>query len=488
MPEYEIGPGRPITTTLVPTPAALPLARVGFRLAPEPDATMNTITIAPLPKTVGPPIQKATTAGNYFVSNYPPFAFWRAEDVAEFNSALDRPPVADVPLGLYIHIPFCRKRCHFCYFRVYTDKNADDIRGYIDSVLRELRSYASRAFIGGRTPRFIYFGGGTPSYLSPDQIRLLTDGMKAILPWDEATEITFEGEPGTLTDHKLRAIRETGVTRLSLGIEHFDDHILEINGRAHRSKEVLRAYAYAREIGFPQVNIDLIAGMVEETEDKWRDTVARAVELRPDSVTIYQMEVPYNTGIYHQMKAEGKLVAPVADWETKRRWVDYAFREFERIGYVVTSTTTVVRDPAQVRFEYRQGLFSGADLLSVGVASFGHLGGIHYQNHHDFQPYVEAVQAGVLPVYRAYPVPADERFLREFMLQLKLGSVKPSEFVRKFGMDPRVQFSIPLATLRAWGFLVEGEDQIGMTREGLLQVDRLLHEFFKPEHRTGRYA
>ena len=101
---------------------------------------------------------------------------------------------------------------------------------------------------------------------------------------------------------------------------------------------------------------------------------------------------------------------------------------------------------------------------------------------------MEAVQAGVLPVYRAYPVPADERFLREFMLQLKLGSVKPSEFVRKFGMDPRVQFSSPLATLRAWGFLVEGDDQIGMTREGLLQVDRLLHEFFKPEHRTGRYA
>ncbi len=449
---------------------------------------MSSITIAPPPKTAGPPIQKETTAGNYFVANYPPFAFWKQEHVPDFLGALDRPPATGTPLGLYTHIPFCRKRCHFCYFRVYTDKNAEDIRGYIDALLKELTVYAARPVIGGRRPKFIYFGGGTPSYLSPDQLKFLTDGMKALLPWDEAEEVTFEGEPGTLTDHKLRAIRELGVTRLSLGIEHFDDHILEINGRAHRSKEIARAYAYAREIGFPQINIDLIAGMVEETEDKWRETVAQAVALQPDSVTIYQMEVPYNTGIYRQMKAEGKLVAPVADWETKRRWVNYAFGEFEKAGYAVTSTTTVVKDPAKVKFQYRQGLFSGADLLSIGVASFGHLQGVHYQNHHDFQPYLDAVNAGQLPLHRAYVVPDDERYLREFMLQLKLGSVSAAAFTEKFGADPRGRFAAPLAWIREQGFLVEDGDRIGLTRDGLLQVDRLLQEFFKPEHRTGRYA
>ncbi len=449
---------------------------------------MSSITIAPPPKTAGPPIQKETTAGNYFVANYPPFAFWKQEAVPEFAAALGMTPRPGVPLGLYTHIPFCRKRCHFCYFRVYTDKNADDIKGYIDALLKELAAYAAKPFIGGRKPRFIYFGGGTPSYLSPDQLRFLTDGMKALLPWDEAEEVTFEGEPGTLTDHKLRAIRDLGVTRLSLGIEHFDDHILEVNGRAHRSKEVLRAYNYAREIGFPQINIDLIAGMVEETEEKWKEAVAKAVELRPDSVTIYQMEVPYNTGIYQQMKAEGKLVAPVADWATKRRWVDYAFGEFEKVGYTVTSTTTVVKDPAKVKFVYRQGLFTGADILSIGVASFGHINGVHYQNHHDFQPYVDAVEAGRLPTHRAYTVPDDERYLREFILQLKLGSVSAEAFTKKFGRDPREQFAAPLETLKGQGFLTEDGDRIGLTRDALLQVDRLLHEFFKPEHKTGRYA
>jgi oxygen-independent coproporphyrinogen-3 oxidase len=358
----------------------------------------------------------------------------------------------------------------------------------LEALLKELAVYAAQPAVAGRKPEFIYFGGGTPSYLSPDQLKYLTDGMKRLLPWDEAEEVTFEAEPGTLTDHKLQAIRDLGVTRLSLGIEHFDDHVLEVNGRAHRSKEIQRAYAFARQIGFPQINIDLIAGMVEETESKWRETVAQAVALRPDSVTIYQMEVPYNTGIYQQMKAEGKLVAPVADWETKRAWVDYAYQEFEKIGYTVTSATTVVRDPAQVKFAYRQGLFSGADILSVGVASFGHLNGVHYQNNHDFAPYLATMNAGQLPVHRALTPSADERLIREFILLLKLGRVQFRYFTEKFGVDPRQRFAPQLQQLKAWGFLTEQDGTLSLNRAALLQVDRLLHAFFLPEHNTGRYA
>src|SRR6266487_3266548 len=233
---------------------------------------MTKMTLAEAPLKL-PPLEKQTTVCNYFVSNYPPFSFWKPGLVGEVLAAMQRPPRRDTPLGIYVHIPFCRKRCHFCYFKVYTDKDSAAIRGYLDAVLRELATYATKPFIGGRKPSFVYFGGGTPSYLSENQLRHLTGEMKRLLPWDVVDEVTFECEPGTLTDHKLKAIRELGVTRLSLGVENFDDHILEINGRAHHSKEIARAYAYAREVGFPQVNIDLIAGMVEETEENWRECV-----------------------------------------------------------------------------------------------------------------------------------------------------------------------------------------------------------------------
>jgi len=451
---------------------------------------MSTLVNPPPPTSASaaPPIEKQTTAGNYFVSNYPPFSFWKPENLPDFHAALQRPPAPGHPLGVYLHIPFCRKRCHFCYFKVYTDKDAAAIRNYIDATLKELALYASQPFVGGRHPGFVYFGGGTPSYLSVDQLRHLTDGMKALLPWDQAEEVTFECEPGTLTDHKLRAIREMGVTRLSLGVENFSDHILEINGRAHLSKEIDRSYRFAREIGFPQINIDLIAGMVEETEENWRENISKTIALAPDSVTIYQMEIPYNTTIYRQMKAEGRLTAPVADWDVKRHWVDFAFAQLEQAGYTVASAYTAVKDKPKTRFIYRDRLWAGADLLSLGVASFGHIAGTHYQNFHEFEPYVARVQAGQFPVYRALTPTAEEKLIREFVLQLKLGRSSISYFNRKFATDALQRFAAPIRTLQDWGFLtIEGDDLV-LNREGLLQVDRLLHEFFLPEHKNARYA
>ena len=440
----------------------------------------------PGPATI--PVEKQTTVGNYFVSNYPPFSFWKPERTAEVTAALERAPAPGTPLGVYLHIPFCRKRCHFCYFRVYTDKDSSAIKAYLDLAVRELELYGRKPFIGGRKPQFVYFGGGTPSYLSEAQLLDLTRRMKAVLPWDAAEEVTFECEPGTLSDHKLKTIRDVGVTRLSLGVENFSDHILDINGRAHRSREIHRAYHFARELDFPQINIDLIAGMVEETEDNWKDCVARTLELSPDSVTIYQMEVPYNTKIYQEMKTAGRLVAPVADWETKRRWVQYAFAELEKGGYTVASGYTAVKNPARTHFVYRDSLWQGADLIGLGVASFSHIGGTHFQNEHDFEPYLAALSDGNLPVYRALTPTSEERLIRELVLQFKLGRISRSYFLNKFGVDVLSRFEGPLALLQSSGALVIEGDCLRLTREGLLQVDRLVHEFFLPEHRTARYA
>ena len=210
---------------------------------------MQVVTIGN--RTDVPPKAEETREGNYFVSNYPPFSFWRPERVQEAIDALNRPPAPDTPLGLYVHIPFCRKRCHFCYFKVYTDKDSSEIEAYLDAVRKELALYAALPVIGGRKPKFIYFGGGTPSYLSTKQLGGLVDEMKRLMPWDEVEEVTFECEPGTLTEGKLEVLRAMGVSRLSLGIENFDDELLKANGRAHVSKEIDRAYTFARSVGFP---------------------------------------------------------------------------------------------------------------------------------------------------------------------------------------------------------------------------------------------
>ena len=430
-----------------------------------------------------------TKAGNYFVANYPPFSFWNEGEKPFLLDALDRAPRTDSPLGLYLHIPFCRKRCHFCYFRVYTGVKAQEIRDYLDAALEEMDRYMGRAFIGDRKLAYIYFGGGTPSFLSTSQLEFLAGEMQKRLPWDDAEEITFECEPGTLTEKKLECIRRLGVTRLSLGVENFNPHILEVNGRAHRGEEIYRAYETAKALGFPQINIDLIAGMMDETEENWEACIDETISLSPDSVTIYQMEIPYNTTIYRQMKEAGRVVAPVADWETKRRWVSSAFARLQQAGYRIGSAYTAVKADREISFVYRDALWRGSDLLSLGVASFGHINGVHYQNDHDMDGYLERLGRDELPVYRALRPSEEELLVREFILQFKLGEVHPPYYQKKFGVDVREVFSEPLAQLREWGVLDEDTGEtIRLTQSGLLEVDRLLHEFFLPQHRDVRYA
>jgi oxygen-independent coproporphyrinogen-3 oxidase len=434
-----------------------------------------------------PKKSEATTTGNYFVANYPPFSCWKREDAGLAVARLAEQPAANTPFGLYVHIPFCRKRCDFCYFRVYTDKDSRAVKRYINAVIEEVRMHAENAAVKGRKPEFVYFGGGTPSYLSVDQLTMLFDGIHQHLPWDAAREVTFECEPGTLQEKKIRALKDLGVTRLSLGVENFNPDILERNNRAHRAKEIDKAYTIAREVGFRQVNIDLIAGMVGETDANWQKCIERTIEMAPDSVTIYQMEIPYNTTVAGRMKESGENNAPVADWETKRRWVDEAFSALEQHGFHVGSAYTAARGD-DAKFLYRDGLWHGADLLGVGVASFSHIGGVHFQNVHDFDPYLEVVESGQLPIHRAMQVDADQRLIREFILQLKLGSVDTTYFTNKFGVDPLERFAEPLAKHKKDGYLTIEGSRVIIARHGLLQVDRLLHDFFAQEHRAVRYA
>jgi oxygen-independent coproporphyrinogen III oxidase len=430
--------------------------------------------------------------GSYFVANYPPFSVWTADAVAtDAAAALASSPVPGNPLGLYLHIPFCRKRCHFCYFRVYTDKNAREIEDYLSLLVREWELYSDARALADRPLAFVYFGGGTPSFLSTKQLEDLVRRLSAVRPWTMAEEITFECEPGTLTEPKIAAIRELGVTRLSLGIENFDDRILELNGRAHRSPEIVQSYRYARAVGFPQINIDLIAGMLGETDENWTECVRRTLDLEPDSITIYQMELPYNTTIAGDLlKGSGRFAEPVANWSTKRRWVAEAFEALEKAGYHIGSAYTAVKDPATTKFIYRDRLWQGADMVGLGVASFGHVNGVHIQNLDTWETYSRAIEAGQRPLARAYRPTPEERMIREFVLQLKRGWVSAAYFSTKYGVDVRSRFKDQLASLEAEGLLARSHDvdRIVLTRDGLLRVDVLLRRFFLPQHSGIRYT
>jgi oxygen-independent coproporphyrinogen-3 oxidase len=257
------------------------------------------------------------------------------------------------------------------------------------------------------------------------------------------------------------------------------------------SAEILRSYAWAKELGFDQINIDLIAGMVGETWAKWRETVRKTVELMPDSVTIYQMELPFNTVFSRELQVAGKDEPPalsVADWPTKRAWVAFAFEEFKKAGYEISSAYTVVKDKTRCRFVYRDSLWHGADMFGTGVASFGHVRGVHVQNVDKWEDYVGMVERGELPLGRALPVSDRELLIREMILQFKTGALDVPYFQKKFGRNIVDDFRPAFAALEEDGYATMSPRMVCVTPKGLLQVDRLLSGFFLPQHQGARYT
>jgi oxygen-independent coproporphyrinogen-3 oxidase len=427
-----------------------------------------------------------TDVGSYFISNYPPFSQWKPENVADVESAMRGPPT-ELPLGLYLHIPFCRKRCKFCYFKVFTEKNSGQIEEYLAALCREIELVSQLPVMRERPFRFVYFGGGTPSFLSSKQLVYLVDRLREHIGWEQAEEVTFECEPGTLSAPKIQTLKDLGVTRLSLGIENFDDRVLEENGRAHLAAEVYRSWEWIQNANFDSVNIDLIAGMVGENSANWQDCIERTLALAPDSVTIYQMELPFNT-VYSQDIVEGETAVAVADWPQKREWVAQAFSALESAGYSVSSGYTLVRDPEQVQFSYRDHLWRGSDLIATGIASFGHLSGVHYQNKPEWNDYVGDLEQGKLPLGRGLCPTPHQALIREMILQLKKGRIDATYFKKKFGVDILSEWKPVWSQYRADGYLsIEGTEVI-ISREGLLRIDGLLPAFFEPEHQGIRYT
>ncbi len=439
-------------------------------------------------RTPAPPGAAAETeVGSVFVSNYPPYGVWQQNMVPEAKKALHAPPTTGATLGLYLHIPFCRLRCKFCYFKVYTDKDSGQVAEYLEGLAREVELYSALPAVAGRPLKFVYFGGGTPSFLSSRQLRTLVDRLRAAIAWSDVEEVSFECEPGTLTRSKLETIRDLGVTRLSLGVEHFNDRILQENGRAHLSAEIDRCMPWIDELNFDQLNIDLIAGMVGETWETWKDAVARSIALDPDSVTIYQMELPYNT-IYSRDLLDGAMRRPVAGWDLKRAWHDHAIEAMAASGYEINSAYTMVKKGAQRPFVYRDAVWHGTDMIGAGVASFSHMTGVHFQNVAEWGRYLEGVRDGRLPIDRAFRTSRAEQVVRELILQLKLGRITGDYFRNKFDVDIFATFRTTFDRLEKRRMLHRAQGAVELSRAGLLQVDSLLPEFYAERYRNARYT
>ena len=328
-----------------------------------------------------------TEVGSYFIANYPPFSQWTPEALPRCARRSTRRRSAAGPVGaraagpVPAHSVLPQALQVLLLPRLHRQERRATSRRYVAALSREIELVSQLPVMGGRPFRFVYFGGGTPSFLSAKQLTSLVDRLRANINWDHAEEVTFECEPGTLSEPKVADAAASWASRGSAWASRTSATRFsrKTAGRTCR-REVYKSWDWIqrRRLSQRQHRPDLRHGR-RDLGQLERHASARRSSLSPDSVTIYQMELPFNT-VYSQghpgqprRNARGRLADEAGLGRLR-------VRRAGRRRLRVSSAYTLVKDKSKVNFSYRDNLWHGSDLLATGVASFGHVSGVHYQN------------------------------------------------------------------------------------------------------------
>jgi oxygen-independent coproporphyrinogen-3 oxidase len=408
-----------------------------------------------------PVLEEPTRLG--FLTNYPPFRQWRPEAIDRFYEPR--------PLNLYLHVPYCVQRCAYCFYKVTTlnDNRKAEIDRYVDALCRELELVDARFHLADQPVKTIYFGGGTPTLLSKDNLSRIFDAIHRRFRLAEP-EITVEAEPVTLTQAKADHLHGLGVTRISLGIQSFADDIVARTGRHDREADAREAIARAKATG-AVINIDLMSGLAGETDDTWAYTLERAVESDVHSLTVYKTQVYANSGYFAEIR-RNHLELPSDDVEL--RFTDQAFARFARAGYQPVNFFTFTKGGGFVQ-QHAASSWQGRETYGFGVSAFGLLRGHVLQNTSELPRYVEMIEAGTPGLARGRRLTARELMTRDVALGMKLIHFDRKEFQRRYGFDV---VSLCAPTIRALvddGLVTVDKAALSLTAKGMRWGDYVGH-------------
>jgi oxygen-independent coproporphyrinogen-3 oxidase len=394
-----------------------------------------------------------------FIITYPMFRYWNKESVPE--------GLKPKPLNLYVHTPYCIQRCAYCYFKTTTlkDNRLQEIDRYVSSVCKEIELVSKHYDLKNRPIETVYFGGGTPTLLTEDNIDKLFSALRENFSVGDA-QITFEGEPVTLTERKAALLKRNGVKRISLGIQSFQEEVVFLTGRRDTEEQTVKAIELAKSTG-AEVNIDLISGLPGETPEYWAYSVKRAIESDVHNITIYKLELYANTPFY---SADKKKEVTLPSEEDELEFIKYAMAELDKHGYKPVNTFTFAKGGAYDQQNTRSK-WEGNDNCAVGVSAFGSLGRWNYQNTSDIKGYTELVENGELPVVRGYNSTSLDLMVRDAVMGIKLVHLNHLWFRQKHGVDLLRACEGELAELEQEGFLTVGPENVSLTDHGIIYGD-----------------
>jgi oxygen-independent coproporphyrinogen III oxidase len=392
-----------------------------------------------------------------------------AFDESAFRAALDRSNASGRPLSLYVHLPFCPSLCLYCACNVVITRRRDRVEAYLDVLEREIDQVA-RLVRSDRPVEQLHWGGGTPSYLDPHEIRRLGHFLAERFRYADDIEASVEIDPRGVTREHLEAFREVGFNRVSLGVQDVDPHVQEVIHRVQPVEVTQQVVDWSRELGFESVNIDLVYGLPFQTVEGVRQTLKTVLALAPDRFAVFNYaHVPFIKQHQNAIPVEA-LPGP----NEKLAILELVIDELTAGGYQFIGMDHFARPDDELAEAQRNGTLwrnfqgyttrAGVDLLGFGVTSLGLFDDAYYQNEKELKPYEEAVEAGRLPVVRGLGLTPEDQLRRHVIMTLmcQFGLDVPALEAR-FGLDFWEHFAEARERLRA----MEGDGLLTVTAEGL---------------------
>lgn len=381
-------------------------------------------------------------------------------------------------LGMYIHIPFCIKKCFYCDFisyplqgnNRYTEK---DVENYLSLMLKEAAMYRHIHPADGQRIKTLYIGGGTPTCLTGGQLFVLLDSLQKMFCIEQDAEITVEANPGTIDREKLQQLKSAGYNRLSLGVQSFDAQELNCLGRIYSPQEVYTAFDLARQAGFNNINIDLMYGLPGQNIDEWRKNLQTAVAMKPEHLSLYQLSI--EKGTHFDDLCKQRFLIEV-EQEIARKMFEETIDYLKENGFCHYEISNFARAGRESR--HNMMYWHNLEYIGLGAGASGYLRGLRYSNENNLSIYEKSVQIDRKPIRDKDPIDQELEMSEHMFLGLRIiEGVDKRVFRHRFTVDIRVVFGAVIEDLKNRGLLLETDTHVMLSKKGVFLANSVFIEF-----------
>ena len=383
----------------------------------------------------------------------------------------------DKNISLYINLPFCTGKCFYCHYYTISNPRKSIVDYYIKSLKNEILLYKEK--LGLLYAKSVYFGGGTPSYLSTTQLNDLLTFVndEIIIPKD--TEISMELHPKNVDEKKLDILLDQNVNRLNIGIDDFDNFLMKEMNRRHTLNDFLDTYKLCRSKGFDNINIDLIKGLIYQRNSNWKKNMRYIEKLRPESFTTYYLRLKKGTNLYYRYLKNPKL------FPSEREIVEmgrYTIKKGKELGYEQNMADWFINDK-KLEHKYQKQIWSRPEeneLIGLGAASYSYLNDYQYYNINDALDYISSIYNNKLAIWKGEKLSLFERMNRNMFLGIR-GGINKLYFRKTFGLNVEVVYKEIIDKMERLGYIENTRQEIKLTDEGSIYADEIGKLFRSPE-------